>query len=47
MDSGSLFIKTKSKTFSKVLQSDKFSNDLLMKRILDFFTENKLKVLVI
>ena len=43
MDSGSLFIKTKSKTFSKVLQSDKFSNDLLMKRILDFFTENKLK----
>ena len=43
MNSGSLFIKTKSKTFSKILQSDKSGNDLLMKRILDFFTENKLK----
>ena len=40
---GSLFIKTKNKTFSKVLQSDKFNNDLLMKRILDFFVENNLK----
>ena len=39
----SLFIKVKSKSFNKTLQSDKFSNDLLMKRILDFFTENKLK----
>ena len=39
---GSLFIKTKNKTFSKVLQSDKFNNDLLMKRILDFFVENNL-----
>ena len=43
MNSGSLFIKTKSKTFSKILQSDKSGNDLLMKRILDFFAENKLK----
>ena len=42
-DTGSLFVKTKNKTFSKVLQSDKFNNDLLMKRILDFFTENNLE----
>jgi len=42
-DIGSLFVKTKNKTFSKVLQSDKFNNDLLMKRILDFFTENNLE----
>ena len=42
-NTGSLFIKTKNKTFSKVLQSDKFNNDLLMKRILDFFAENNLK----
>ena len=41
-NTGSLFIKTKNKTFSKVLQSDKFNNDLLMKRILDFFVENNL-----
>ena len=41
-DIGSLFIKTKNKTFLKVLQSDKFNNDLLMKQILDFFDENKL-----
>ena len=40
---GSLFVKAKNKTFSKVLQSDKFNNDLLMKQILDFFTENSLK----
>ena len=40
---GSLFIKFKNKTFSKVLQSDKFNNDLLMKQILDFFKENNLK----
>jgi len=40
---GSLFVKTKNKTFSKVLQSDKSSNDLLMKQILDFFTKNNLK----
>ena len=38
----SLFIKVKNKTFSKVLQSDKFSHDLLMKNILDFFNENNL-----
>jgi len=42
-DIGSLFIKTKNKTFSQVLQSDKSNNDLLMKQILDFFKENNLK----
>ena len=42
-DIGSLFIKTKNKTFSKILQSDKSNNDLLMKKILDFFKENNLK----
>ena len=41
-DLGSLFVKAKNKTFSKVLQSDKSNNDLLMKQILDFFEENKL-----
>ena len=39
----SLFIKTKNKTFNKVLQSDKSNNDLLMVQILDFFKENKLE----
>ena len=42
-DTGSLFVKAKNKTFSKILQSDKFSIDLLMKQILDFFEENNLK----
>ena len=42
-DVGSLFIKTKNKTFSKILQSDKSNSDLLMKQILDFFKENNLK----
>ena len=42
-DIGSLFIKIENKTFSKVLQSDKCNNDLLMKKILDFFKENNLK----
>ena len=42
-DIGSLFVKTKNKTFSQVLQSDKSNNDLLMKRILDFFKENNIK----
>ena len=42
-DVGSLFVKTKNKTFSHVLQSDKSSNDLLMKQILDFFKENNIK----
>ena len=42
-DIGSLFIKTKNKTFSKILQSDKSNNDLLMKKILVFFKENNLK----
>ena len=39
-DVGSLFVKTKNKTFSQVLQSDKSNNDLLMKQILDFLKEN-------
>ena len=42
-DIGSLFVKTKNKTFSQVLQSDKLSNDLLMKQILDFFEQNNIK----
>ena len=42
-DVGSLFVKVKNKTFNKILQSDKSSNDLLMKQILDFFKENNLK----
>ena len=42
-DIGSLFVKTKNKTFNKVLQSDKSNNDLLMKQILDFFKENNIK----
>ena len=41
-DIGSLFVKTKNKTFSKILQSDKSKNDLLMKQIMDFFKENNL-----
>ena len=41
-DLGSLFIKVENKTFNKILQSDKCSNDLLMKQILDFFIENGL-----
>ena len=40
---GSLFIKVKNKTFNKVLQSDKSSNDILMKQILEFFVENNVK----
>ena len=40
---GSLFVKTKNKTFSQVLQSDKSNSDLLMKQILDFFKENSIK----
>ncbi len=42
-DIGSLFVKTKNKTFSRLLQSDKSNNDLLMKQILDFFTENNIR----
>jgi len=41
-DIGSLFVKTKNKTFSQALQSDKSNNDLLMKQILDFFKEHNL-----
>ena len=43
-DIGSLFVKIENKTFSKVLQSDKSNNDLLMKQILDFFKENNRKL---
>ena len=43
-DIGSLFVKIKNKTFSKVLQSDKYNNDLLMRQILDFFDENGLNL---
>ena len=42
-DIGSLFVKTKNKTFRQFLQSDKSNNDLLMKQILDFFKENDIK----
>ena len=42
-DTGFLFIKTKNKSFSKLLQSDKSLNDLLMMKILDFFKENNIK----
>ena len=42
-DIGSLFVKTKNKTFIQVLQSDKSNNDLLLKQILDFFAKNNLK----
>ena len=42
-DIGSLFVKIENKTFSKILQSDKSNNDLLMKQTLDFFNENNLK----
>jgi len=42
-DIGSLFVKAKNKTFSKILQSDKSNNDLLMKQILDFFAENNIE----
>ena len=41
-DLGSLFIKVENKAFNKILQSDKYSNDLLMKQILDFFIKNDL-----
>jgi len=42
-DTASLFIKIKNKAFNQVLQSYKYSNDLLMKEILDFFAKNNLK----
>jgi len=43
-DIGSLFVKIENKTFSKLLQSDKSNNDLLMKQILDLFKENNRKL---
>ena len=39
----SLFVKFENKTFSKVLQSDKFNNDLMVEYILDFVKKNHLK----
>ena len=42
-DVGSLFVKAQNKTFIRFLQKDKTNNDLLMKEILDFFSENNLK----
>ena len=39
-DVGSLFLKVKNKSFSKFLQYSKYSNDLLMKQILLFLSEN-------
>ena len=42
-ETASLFAKVENKTFSKVLQSDKFINDLMVKYILDFIAENALK----
>ena len=41
---GSLFVKVKNKSFSKILQSDKSNNDLLIKNILDFFKENNINL---
>tara|TARA_B100000029_G_scaffold164222_1_gene160305 strand:+ start:488 stop:1093 length:606 start_codon:yes stop_codon:yes gene_type:complete len=41
-DIGSLFVKTKNRSFSKTLQSDKLNNDVLMEQILDFFSEKNL-----
>ena len=43
-DLGSLFVKYKNRTFSNILQSDKFNNDLLMVKVLDLFKDNKLKL---
>jgi tRNA threonylcarbamoyladenosine biosynthesis protein TsaB len=43
-DLNSLFIKHQSKTYSKILQSDKSNYDLLMRHILDFFSKNNLKL---
>jgi tRNA threonylcarbamoyladenosine biosynthesis protein TsaB len=43
-DLNSLFIKYQSKTYSKILQSDKSNYDLLMMNILDFFSKNNLKL---
>ena len=39
----SLFVKFENKTFSKVLQSDKFINDLMVEYILDFVKKSHLK----
>jgi len=41
-DIGSLFVKIENKTFSKILQSHKFNNDVFMKKIIDFFEEKNI-----
>ena len=41
-DVGSFFFKIKNKSFSKILQSDKSSSDLIMQGIIDFLKENNL-----
>ena len=43
-DIGSLFVKIQNKSFSKILQSDKFNNDIFMKKILDFFNESNINL---
>ena len=43
-NTGSLFLKLENKTFNKILQSDKYSNDLLMKQTLDFLHKNNLSL---
>tara|TARA_Y100000590_G_scaffold452911_1_gene596935 strand:- start:957 stop:1562 length:606 start_codon:yes stop_codon:yes gene_type:complete len=40
---GSIFVKTKYKSFIKILQSDKSSIDLLMKQILEFLNKNDIE----
>ena len=43
-ETNSLFIKYKNKTFSKLLQSDKFINDSLAKLIIDFMKGNDINL---
>ncbi len=42
-ENASFFVKAKSKTFIRNLQSDKFNNDSLVKEIINFFNDNNLK----
>ena len=39
-EAASLFLKVQNKTFSEILQSDKYNNDLLMEQILHFLYKN-------
>ena len=39
-ETASLFLKVQNKTFSEILQSDKYNNDLLMEQILHFLYKN-------